>query len=114
MVSFKIFKQSKENNPGSFKYASYLLLQTKNFRRKTGKEKFLLGKQILKEKEALTASGLGVPAPGRKGGGGSQGNFNVTWSRATNLRQSVHARSPPRRLAPRTVSQASPGTALDK
>lgn len=68
---------------------------------KQAKKKILFGKQILKEKEALTASGPGLPAPGRKGGGDSQWNFNVTWSRETNLRQSVHARSPPRRLAPR-------------
>lgn len=41
------------------------------FRRKISGEKqarknILLAKQILKEKEALTASGLGLPAPGRR------------------------------------------------
>lgn len=67
MVSVKIFKQSKENNPGSLKYASYLLLRTKNFRRKTGKEKNLTWKANLKRKRSPNRQGSRPARPRSKG-----------------------------------------------
>lgn len=68
---------------------------------KQAKKKNLIWKANLKRKRSPNRQRSRAARPGRKGGGDSQRNFNVTWSRETNLRQSVHARSPPRRLAPR-------------